>query len=544
MLTLRQYQERTIEMIYSWFKVNEGNPCVVLPTGAGKSVVIAAFCQCALRDWPGTRILMVTHQKELIEQDYSKMKDVWPEADAGIYSAGIGLRQLDNRITFASIQSIYRHASEVGKVNLILIDEAHLINHEDAGMYRSFIADLKKVNPYLKMIGFTATPYRLGHGMLTDQPAIFNKPLIEPVSIRELQDSGYLCRLTSKNTETHLETDGVKITGGDFNGKQLLEAVDVPGKNEAVVREVIRRGQDRKSWLFFCSGVSHAEHIRDLLREQDISAECVHGSMPLEEREKILRQFRSGKIRALTNVNVLTTGFDHPGIDLICMMRPTLSPGLYMQMAGRGLRTAEGKENCLVLDFADNVKTHGPITEVVPPRKKGRNKGPAPCKVCPNCGEIIPMNYRTCPICMYEYPKPEENPRDYLLSMLDINGKATHREMEVGRWIWTKGTSRAGNEMITIRYYPATLGSSPVNEFLLLWHENEYTKGKAVRRLNYIARHAGVETWAEILSSEELCQTMNVKGTPPKRVIYHMENKFPKVDFCLWDEEERKDVEV
>lgn len=544
MLALRDYQERTINMIYSWWDQNEGNPCVVLPTGSGKSVIIAAFCQRALTDFPGTRIMMCTHQKELIEQDYAKLKDVWPEADAGIYSAGIGVKQLDNKITFAGIQSIYKHASEVGNVNLILIDEAHLINHESTGMYRKFIDDLKVINPALKCIGLTATPYRLSHGMITDKPALFDKPLIEPVTITELQEKGWLCRLTSKATDEHFETDNVKVVAGDFSKKELLEAVDIPGKNEAVVREVIRRGQNRKSWLFFCSGVSHAEHIRDLLVQSGIAAECITGSMEISERERILSDFKAGRIRALTNVNVLTTGFDHPGIDLICMMRPTLSPGLYVQMAGRGLRISKDKENCLVLDFADNVKTHGPITEVIPPRRGRRGKGPAPCKVCPNCGEIIPMNYRTCPVCMYEYPKPEKNPRDYLLSMLDINGKATHREMEVGRWIWTKGTSRAGNEMITIRYYPATLGSSPVNEFLLLWHENEYTKGKAVRRLNYIARHAGVETWAEILSSEELCQTMNVKGTPPKRVIYHMENKFPKVDFCLWDEEERKDAEV
>lgn len=542
MLTLRPYQKRTIDMIYSWFGEHQGNPCVVLPTGAGKSVVIAAFCQFALQDWPTTKILMVTHQKELIEQDYSKMKDVWPEADTGIYSAGIGLKQLGRSITFASIQSIYRHASEVGRVNLVIIDEAHLINHEDAGMYRSFITELKQNNEHLKVIGFTATPYRLGHGMLTDHPAIFNKPLIEPVSIRELQDGGYLCRLTSKNTETHLETDGVKITGGDFNGKQLLEAVDVPGKNEAVVREVIRRGQDRKSWLFFCSGVSHAEHIRDLLRSSGITAECVHGSLPADEREKILSDFKAGKVRALTNVNVLTTGFDHPGIDLICMMRPTLSPGLYMQMAGRGLRIAEGKENCLVLDFADNVKTHGPITEVVPPRKAHGRKGPAPCKVCPNCGEIIPMNYRTCPVCMYEYPKAQEMARKYLLSMLDINGEK-HSEMEVSAWRWTVGESRAGNRMVTVRYYPKDLGGTPVNEFLMLWHENENIKGRAYNRLNYLARHAGFELWAEFEDIEALCREISFKGKPPKKVVYHKENRYPKVDFCFW-EKEKDDAEV
>lgn len=544
MLTLRDYQERTIDMIYDWWWRNKGNPCVVLPTGSGKSVVIAAFCRRALMDWPDTRILMCTHQKELIEQDYAKMKDVWPEADAGIYSAGIGLKQLDNRITFASIQSIYKHASEVGKVDLVLIDEAHLINHEATGMYRTFIDELTAINQYLKCIGFTATPYRLSHGMITDEPALFHKPLIEPVSIRELQDKGWLCRLTSKSTESHLETDGVKITGGDFNGKQLLEAVDIPGKNEAVVREVIRRGSDRKSWLFFCSGVSHAEHIRDLLRESEITAECVHGAMPLADRERILEDFKAGRIRALTNVNVLTTGFDHRGIDLICMMRPTLSPGLYVQMAGRGLRIADGKENCLVLDFADNVKRHGPITEVIPPRKGRKGKGPAPCKVCPNCGEIIPMNYRVCPVCLYEYPKPEENPRKYLLSMLDING-TRHKEMEVRSWLWSVRDSKAGNRMVSVRYYPKNLGDSPVNEFLMLWHENDYVKGKAVRRMNYLASHAGIETWAEFVNVEDLCRQMNNLGKPPKRLIWHNEDKYPKVDMVFWnDVEEKEDAEI
>ena len=541
MLTLRDYQERTIEQIYSWWQVNKGNPCVVLPTGSGKSVVIAAFCRKALNDWPETRILMCTHQKELIEQDYGKLVSVWPEVDAGIYSAGIGRKELENRITFASIQSIYKRAQEVGKVDLVLIDEAHLINHDDAGMYRRFIDELTEINPMLKCIGFTATPYRLSHGMITDEPALFNQPLIEPVSIRELQEKGWLCKLTSKDTGTHYDTDKVDKVGGDYNQKQLLEAVDIPGKNEAVVREVIRRGSDRKAWLFFCSGVSHAEHIRDLLKEQGIPAECVYGSLDMAERERILQEFKDGKIRALTNVNVLTTGFDYPGIDLICMMRPTLSPGLYVQMAGRGLRIAEGKQNCLVLDFADNVKTHGPITDVVPPKKGHRNKGPAPCKVCPNCGEIIPMNYRVCPVCMYEYPKPKENPRKYLLSMLDINGSRIH-EMQVKTWRWEVRESRAGNRMISVRYYPANLGDSPVNEFLLMWHENEYVRGKAVQRMNFLARHAGVELWAEFLNADELCKEMTGRGVPPRRLIWHKEDRYPKVDMVFWNEEEKENA--
>lgn len=541
-MQLRDYQTRTISQLYSWWSTNKGNPCIVLPTGAGKSVIIAAFCKQALTDYPETRILMCTHQKELIEQDYAKLKELWPQADAGIFSAGIGRKQLGNKITFAGIQSIYKHASEVGKVDLILIDEAHLINHGDTGMYRTFIEDLKVVNPALKCIGLTATPYRLGHGMITDKPALFDKPLIEPVTITELQDKGYLCRLTSKSTEAKLEVEGVKVVAGDYSKKELVEAVDKPGKNEAVVREVIRRGSDRKSWLFFCSGVSHAQHIKDLLVESGVSAACVTGDTPKEERERILRDFKDGKIRAVTNANVLTTGFDHPGIDLICMMRPTLSPGLYVQMAGRGLRISGSKENCLVLDFAGNVATHGPITEVKPPHKGRKGKGPAPTKVCPNCGEIIPMQYKTCPVCLYEYPRTQEAERKYQLSMLDINGGSKHYEMEVKSWLWTKSQSRAGNEMIQVRYYPKDLKDNPVNEFLLLWHENQYVKAKAIRRLKYLAEHAGIELWATFVLAEDLCKELNYKGKAPTSLIYHNENKYPKVDICFWSEKENENA--
>jgi len=535
-MKLRPYQEKTIDQLYSWWNTNKGNPCIVLPTGAGKSVIIAAFCQKALQDFPGTRILMCTHQKELIEQDYAKLLIQWPEADAGIYSAGIGLKQLDNAITFASIQSIYRHAEEVGHVDLILIDEAHLINHEGTGMYRTFIDDLTAINSALKCIGLTATPYRLGHGMITDKPALFNGPLIEPVTITELQDLGHLCRLTSKATGEKLEVDGVKIVGGDYAKNQLLEAVDVPGKNEAVVNEVIRRGSDRKAWLFFCSGVSHAEHICELLIERGISAACVTGDTPKAEREQILQDFKDGKIRAVTNANVLTTGFDHPGIDLICMMRPTLSPGLYVQMAGRGIRTDPGKPNCLVLDFAGNVETHGPITEVVPPRKARKGRGPAPTKICPNCQEIIPMQYKACPVCFYEFPKKEETERQFMLSKLDINGGSKHYEMEVFAWHWSKGESKAGNEMLKVRYYSPGY-KDKVNEFLLLWHDNMFIRERAIRRLRELAEHAGVELWASFANVDDLCRELTA-AKHPTHLIYHTENKYPKVDVCFWNEEE------
>ena len=154
------------------------------------------------------------------------------------------------------------------------------------------------------------------------------------------------------------------------------------------------------------------------------------------------------------------------------------------------------------------------------------------------------MNYRVCPVCLYEYPKPEENPRKYLLSMLDING-TRHKEMEVRSWLWSVRDSKAGNRMVSVRYYPKNLGDSPVNEFLMLWHENDYVKGKAVRRMNYLASHAGIETWAEFVNVEDLCRQMNNLGKPPKRLIWHNEDKYPKVDMVFWnDVEEKEDAEI
>lgn len=542
-MELREYQTRTIAQLYEWLYAHpEGNPCVVLPTGAGKSVIIASFCKQAIADYPGTRILMCTHQKELIEQDFDKLMKMWPEADAGIYSAGIGRRETDNEITFCSIQSIWRKAGELGVVNIVLVDEAHLINAEAAGMYRSFIEDLRAKNRRMRVIGLTATPYRLSYGMITDKPAIFDAPLIEPVSIAELQQMGYLCELTSKCTKSKVSADGVKITAGDYNRKQLEKAVDVPGKNEDVVNEVIARSEGRLSWLFFCSGIGHAEHVAQLLRDKGVKAECVTGSTEKAERERILEDFKEGRITALTNCDVLTTGFDAPGIDLIVLMRPTQSPGLYMQMVGRGLRIAPEKKNCLVLDFAGNVERHGTIHDVKPPRKGRKGEGVAPCKTCPECYEIIAMNAKVCPVCGHEFKTEEAGEgADYQLSDMDISGANRKREMKVWRWHWSEGESKMGNHMITCRYYPA-IGdrAEPVNQFFLLWHENPFIQSMAVKAIKDVARHSIPEIDIYMMNSKDLCNALNAIGKVPYAIVYEKRGKYPTYVRSIYDRPEEE----
>jgi len=525
---LRDYQDKAIKMTYSWLERNPGNPCIVLPTGSGKSHVIAELCRDAIRQWADTRILMLSHVKEILEQNAEKMLAVWPEAPLGIYSAGIGQKEI-NRITFAGIQSIYKHADKVGEIDLLIIDEAHTISHNEQGIYRSFIGALQEINPHVRIIGLTASPYRLGHGLITEKPALFDA-LIEPTSILDLIGKGYLSRLISKQDPIFkIDVSGVHKRGGEYIEKELQEAVNNDKYNHSAIEQTLARAGNRKSWLFFCSGVAHAERINELLQEKGIKSACVLGSTPKEERESILARFKAGEIQAVTNNNVLTTGFDAPNIDLIVMLRPTMSPGLYLQMAGRGLRIAPDKQNCLVLDFAGVVEMHGPITHIVTPGKGGNGTGEAPTKVCPECQEILHLSAKECS-CGYVFPEKE---KVLLLRENDIIGK-TINEMKVRDWRWRPHTSLAGNNMIRITYYSADYSAQPIHEYLTI-----FSDGFAGETARKILHEIELKTSADISKledGEEIAKIMN-KKSPPHAITYVMDGKYPKIKDRAWKQE-------
>lgn len=531
-MKLREYQQRAIDQLYAWFRDGGvGHPCLVLPTGAGKSHIVAALCKDALTNWPETRVLMLTHVKELIEQNAAKMREHWPGAPMGIYSASVGRKELGEPITFAGIQSIRKRAAEVGHVDLVIIDECHLVSHKDEGGYRDFLRDLMLINPTLRVIGLTATPYRLGHGLITDAPALFSA-LLEPIGIDELVSKGFLAPLRSKVTQAKLSTDGVHKRGGEYIESELQRAVDTRDKNAAVVREVIALAGDRRSWLFFCCGVEHARHIAEALRIEGVEAACVTGDTPKAERAKIIAQFKAGELKALTNANVLTTGFDYPGIDLIAMLRPTLSPSLYVQMAGRGLRPKKHTDHCLVLDFAGVVATHGPITNVEPPTKAGEPTGEAPVKVCDECGELVHPTCRVCPSCGYEFPPPKE--KKFALRNDDIMGR-DGSDLIVTEWEWRRHVGQqSGREMLRVRYYGG-IADPTVDEYLCILHDG-YPGDKARRTLAGIAQNAGVSPgWALSSELDKIAAALNA-ATPPSVVTYEREGKFYKVRRREWSD--------
>lgn len=435
MLQDRSYQTEATKSIWDYFYGATGNPIVAMPTGTGKSVVIARFLESAFRAWPQQKILILTHVKELLQQNFNKLKDVWPFAPAGIYSAGLNLRDLHSPIVFAGIASIYKRALELGKVDLIIIDEVHLVSPNDETMYRLFIAALKAINPNLKVIGFTATPWRLGHGKLTEpyetrdgvlKPALFTDFCFDITgmeSFNRLIAEGYLCPLVPAKTKTKLEVDGIHTQGGEYIEKELQRAVDKDHLTWSALQEAVEAGYNRRKWLIFAAGIEHAEHIGEALNTLGVPCGVVHSKR--DDRDKVLAAHKAGELRAVVNNNVLTTGYDDPEIDMILCLRPTLSTVLWVQMLGRGTRPlfgldgrglmpdgshanlstldgrmaairASGKFNCKVLDYAANTRKLGPINDPVIPRKKGKGGGPAPVKECEKCGNYVHASLRFC----------------------------------------------------------------------------------------------------------------------------------------------------
>lgn len=449
-LNLRPYQKQAIEYLYSYWAKEDGNALLVLPTGSGKSLVMAALIERLLQEFPDIRILVVTHVRELISQSFEELVKLNPWVPAGIYSAGLGRRDRNAQVLFAGVQSIAKKAHQIGHVDLILIDEAHLISRNSESNYGRLIKATRDLNPDLKLVGLTATPYRLDSGRLDDgDERLFDKVAFE-ISIRQLIDGGYLCRLVSKATTTMLDVSGVHKRGGEYIAGELEAAVNTDEAVHDAVAEIVAFGATRKCWLVFCAGVKHSFAVRDEIRRHGISCETVTGETPNGERDRIIRDYKAGKIRCLTGANIFTVGFNVPQVDLLAVLRETMSTGLYVQMYGRGARNAVGKENCLVLDFTANRVLHGPLDDLRI-RTPGSGDGDAPIKICV-CGTILAVSTRVCPDCGFEFPPNEEPKHDRTASDAPIMSQAAPEWVAVTKRVLRRHEKLGGTPTVRVDY--------------------------------------------------------------------------------------------
>jgi DNA repair protein RadD len=404
----RDYQQACHDALVRFLQKCKGDPVIEAATGAGKSWMIAMLCR-QLSEW-GCRAVILQPSKELLEQNCEKLKTLCPDLSIGIYSASLRSKQRDADFVFATIGSVVNKETELGERQMVIVDEAHAIPAGDGGQYNTFRNQLKALNPKLRMAGFTATPYRLDAGPIVGSGLPFDS-LAHRVPVGELLEKGYLTPLKSISVK-QVDTSGLRKSGWDYKKAEMQSLFS--DNVAASCRETVdvANAQGSKHCLVFSSGVDHADEIKSQIETlTGERVEVVTGeTLPLE-RSQIIADFQSGRLRWLVNVNVLTVGFDSPNVDLIAVMRATLSAGLFAQICGRGLRLHDDKEVCYLLDFGGNVARHGAIDDDDygrKPKKASEGGSEAVMKSCPACGSLCYAASRECP-CGFLFPAPMTN---------------------------------------------------------------------------------------------------------------------------------------
>jgi DNA repair protein RadD len=436
-MALRYYQREAVDSVFDYWQEEAGHPLIDMATGTGKSMTLATLFQELVTGWPDMRLVCVTHVVELVEANFKELLGIFPFAPADLYASALGRRSARAQILFAQLQTVYSKAAEIGWVDVLAIDEVHLVPNDANTMYRIFIDALLAINPDMKIVGLSATLFRLDSGRLDEgDDRLFSK-VVYSYDIRRGIDDGYLTPITSKPTQTKQDTSAVPMRGNDLAKGALQKAVDKDWLNRQIMEEVMDTEGHRKTALFFCAGIEHATHMRDIVRDMGKTCEVLSGNTPKTERRNMIEALKRGEIWAISNDNVMSTGTNVPGIDLIVDAARTKSASRYVQRVGRGTRVvyprgfdAESasaeerraaiaghvKPNCRYMDFAGNIAEHGPV-DMITPKKPAKGEGTAPIKVCPQCEEILHASLRVCWCCGNEFefddtPKLQTRPTD------------------------------------------------------------------------------------------------------------------------------------
>ena len=384
---LRPYQQEAVDATLRHFRQSDESAVIVLPTGAGKSLVIAELARLARR-----KILVLTHVKELVEQNHAKYQSYG--LTGGIFSAGLKRKENRHQVTFASVQSVSANLGQFrDEYSLVIIDECHRVSGDETSQYQRIIELLRQQNDALKVLGLTATPYRLAMGWIyryhyrgfvrSDEDKPFVHCIYE-LPLSYMINRGYLTKPALVNAAV-AQYDFSALAQDRFGEYAEKEVNQLLGKHKRVTRAIIEQvmelAVERQGVMIFAATVDHAREITGYLPEHQTAQ--VTGATDLKDRDLLIQRFKQRQLKYLVNVSVLTTGFDAPHVDFIAILRPTQSVSLYQQIVGRGLRLDDGKQDCLVIDYAGNsVNLHHPEVGEAKP-----NPDSEPVQVfCPGCG--------------------------------------------------------------------------------------------------------------------------------------------------------------
>lgn len=388
MYTLRPYQKEAVDKTLSYFRKKRDPAVIVLPTGAGKSLVIAELARIAKG-----RVLILAHVKELVEQNHAKYTSY--NLEAGIYSAGLNQKDSHQKVVFGSIQSVARAKKSFFKdFSLLIIDECHRVNTQDDTQYSSVIKELTQNNNQICILGLTATPYRLGLGWIyeynhngelkTNEKRFFKRCVFE-LPLEFMIKNKYLTQPVKVDIPvTSYDFSELTQSGKMYSAKDIEELLKKQKRlTPLIVKNIvdITEKYNRAGVMIFSSTVKHAEEIMGYLPEGE--AMIVIGDTENQERDQIIEEFKNKKFKYLVNVSVLTTGFDAPHVDVIAILRPTESVSLYQQIIGRGLRLDQNKKDCFILDYT------GVGHDIYTPEigdKRPTTESVAVIVPCPKCG--------------------------------------------------------------------------------------------------------------------------------------------------------------
>lgn len=475
MMELRPYQQAAFAAIFQAMQ-KERYLLLQAACGAGKTIMFSTLIKHCMNTYQ-MRIGILAHREILVRQAYDKLLKVWPEGKDQIGLACASVSQsidLWRPVVIGSPQTLANRVRSMPPLDLLIIDECHRVPPRNVkSQYQKLLLKLEEYYPKMRVLGVTATPYRLGHGYIYGKkcrPGAENwwNQLHCWVSIADLQERGFLVHLKAKEAE-NIEDDlkHVSTSTGEYNLGQLGETMSRQCHLDSAVHAYQEYGEDRKHVVAFCVTIEHAELLRDAFRHAGYTATVIHSEMKKEHRQQAMADFESGKCRVICNVGVLTEGWDCTSVDCILFCRPTMSPALYVQMVGRGLRIHEGKEDCLLLDLSGNCRKHGdvndPIVEVPTGAKKKDEEKQEPMRTCERCKTIFSIRYKCCPDCGWEPPKIEiEEKAD--VTMRDVKFINGPVPAKVIWWMFKDYTSQAGNHLVQVLAFSSApdLASVPI----------------------------------------------------------------------------------